>query len=139
MLFKRIGGHTLPLPSQATPYSAGYDLRTSEDLYIPPQEYVVVQCGFAVAVPPGWVGQIWSRSGLGVKRITTRAGIIDSDYRGELLVILVNESESAWEATLGERIAQLVITPCAHSIPEERDELPRTDRGEGGFGSTGSH
>lgn len=134
--FFRFGEHNLPLPERATSGSAGYDLRTTESITILPGEFKLVKTGFGIEIEPGLVGLIRDRSGLASRGITTRAGVIDCDYRGEIGVILVNESNDVRHFDIGDRIAQLVVLSC---IMEESKEIKHpsiTERGAGGFGST---
>lgn len=123
------------------PHDAGADLKSCEDTTIPANGSTLVHTGVYAAIPRNHVGLVCPRSGLALKQgltVLNAPGIIDSNYRGELCVILHNTSEKAVEITAGQRIAQLVITPVAHveMIPES--QLPEdTERGENGFGSTG--
>jgi dUTP pyrophosphatase len=136
---QRIGEHRLPAPERHSPDAAGYDLRANRYVKLWPGERVLVETGFAFEIPPGWVGLIRDRSGLACQGITTRAGVIDADYRGEIKVLLVNESpEVAHEIAAGDRIAQLVIVPALVADLREVDQLSDTQRGDGGFGSTGA-
>lgn len=130
---------TAVLPTRATDGSAGYDLYADEAVTIPPcHAQCLVSTGIAVAIPAGYCGQIWPRSGMDVNsRITRGAGLIDRDYRGELKVLLINRSATAYEIRRGDRIAQLVITAIATPDVVEFDELDDTARNAGGFGSTG--
>jgi len=135
----------LPLPRRATPGSAGFDLAAAldKDLEVPAGARAEVPTGFAVAIPPGYEGQMRPRSGLarrhGVMLINS-PGTIDSDYRGELRVLLINTGDEPLLLRRGDRIAQLVVAPV---IPVEwdevasADELGATERGLGGFGHTG--
>ncbi|MEL7484299.1 MAG: dUTP diphosphatase [Planctomycetota bacterium] len=98
--------------------------------------------GFSCAIPDGYEGQVRPRSGLSTKRgvtIPNAPGTIDSDYRGEMFVALINLGQDPVEIRHGDRVAQLVIAPVAHTLIEETDELDETTRGAGGFGSTGGH
>lgn len=136
------GEHDLPAPAQATDGSAGYDLAVCDPLAnmlaIPSGAMRIISTGWRVAIPPGHVGLIRDRSGMATKvGLTTRAGVIDSDYRGEISVVVVNEGHNWVYPRHGQRIAQLVVVPVhvGGSIVAER--LPDTQRGSGGFGSTG--
>lgn len=142
-------GNEIPLPSYATSGSAGLDLRACIDapLYLPGTasglpNSVLVPTGIAIELPgPEYVALVYARSGLAVKygvTLSNCVGVIDSDYRGEIKVGLVNLSGKAYTIQPGERIAQLVITPVHQADIELVDELDDTDRGSGGFGSTGS-
>ena len=135
-------GYTVPLPSAATAGSAGLDLAACLDrpVTLRPGEIAVIPCGAAVEIPAGHVGLVFGRSGLGIKHGVTLAnsvGVIDSDYRGELRAGLINRSGEPYTVQPGERIAQLVILPYAACTPVLADELSESDRGAGGFGSTG--
>lgn len=135
-------GATLPL--HGSEQAAGYDLYACldyNDIEIWSSKTIKVPTGIAVAIPDGYFGAIFARSGLATKeglRPANCVGVIDSDYRGEIIVAMHNDSETYKVIHDGERIAQLVIIPYASAEFVERDELERTDRGEGGFGSTGS-
>lgn len=123
-------------PIRATEGSAGLDLFADEDITIPAHCRAWVKTGIAVSIDPGKAGLIWPRSGLAGKGITTDAGLIDSDYRGEIKVLLVNHSAFQFGVNKGNRIAQLVIIPAYGDNVESADELIPTTRGENGFGST---
>ena len=135
-------GAGLPLPTYQTQGSAGMDLHaaTEGELVIPPGAVAVVPCGFSVAIPPGFEGQVRPRSGIAVKhRVTVlnAPGTIDSDYRGELGVILMNHGTEAFRVERGMRIAQFVVGPVLRVQWVEVTELPGTARGAGGYGHTG--
>ena len=130
------------LPARATAESAGLDLCAclSEPLTIPAGQTRTVPTGIAIALPQGTAGFVYARSGLGVRRGIAPAnavGVIDADYRGEILVGLYNHSDTDYTIRPGERIAQLVVAPVWSVSVEECALLPDTERGEGGFGSTG--
>lgn len=130
------------LPQRATEGSAGLDLKacTNVETCIMPGETQLLPTGLAVALPSGSVGLVFGRSGLGIRHGIVPAnavGVIDSDYRGEILVGLTNHSAEPYIVVPGDRIAQLVIVPVLTPIIEEVTELSETIRGEGGFGSTG--
>jgi len=127
------------IPTKATQGSAAYDLYATENVYIPHGETAVVSTGLSMQIPDGWKGEIYSRSGLASKGIfvANSPGKIDSDYRGEIKVILHNTRREIVGIHAGERIAQFEINPV-YPIDWEEGELTDTDRGEGGFGSTGS-
>ena len=135
----------LPLPERRTAGSAGYDLSAAveADLEIGPGERVAVPTGFAVAIPPGFEGQMRPRSGLALKHGVTlinAPGTIDSDYRGELHVLLWNTGDAPFLVRRGERVAQLLIAPVIEAkweLVESADALGDTPRGSGGFGHTG--
>ncbi len=134
----------LDLPFYATPQSAGMDLRAAvpedEPMTIGPGEVVLVPTGLQIALPAGYEAQVRPRSGLAVKHkitVLNSPGTIDSDYRGECKVILINHGTEAFEIQRGERIAQMVIAAHAQVAWDVRDSLEETERGSGGFGSTG--
>jgi dUTP pyrophosphatase len=134
-------GQGLPLPSRATAGAAGYDLASAEDGTLRPGERRLFRTGIAIAVPDGYECQLRPRSGLALRHgitLPNTPATIDSDYRGELLVALVNLSQDLFEVTRGMRIAQMVVARVERVAFEEVPELPGTDRGQGGFGSTGS-
>jgi len=136
-------GIDLPLPSYGTPLSAGLDLYAAveADVIIQPHEWRAIPSGIAIALPLGYEAQIRSRSGLAAKHgvaILNSPGTIDADYRGELLGILINHGQEPFTITRGMRFAQMVIAPVSSIVWEERATLDETDRGEGGFGSTGT-
>ena len=128
----------LPAPQRETEGSAGYDLRSAIGaITILPGDRRVVETGFAWEIPVGMVGMIRPRSGLAVRKgLHVMAGVIDSDCRDEVKVLLVNLGDNAIEIITGDRIAQMVVTPFHGTELIEVDELDDTDRG-GGFGSTG--
>jgi dUTP pyrophosphatase len=133
-------GEGLPLPARATPGSAGFDLRAAAEVTIPSGEWRVVPTGLALAIPVGWEGQVRPRSGLAVKHgitVLNGPGTIDADYRGEILVPLVNHGREPFMLTRGERIAQIVFAPVPQVELREVDELSAAHRGDRGFGSTG--
>ena len=130
------------LPKYGTPYSAGADLYACEGraIEIAPHESVFIHTGVAVELPEGTVGLVYARSGLACKRgiaPSNKVGVIDSDYRGEIIVSLHNHSDISVTIADKERIAQLVVTPYIVADFEENDELSESVRGAGGFGSTG--
>jgi dUTP pyrophosphatase len=134
----------LPLPAYAKPGDAGVDLRARESVLLRAAGgRALVPTGVAVAIPPGYAGFIQPRSGLALSHGVTclnTPGLIDSGYRGELKVLLVNtDTATDFEVKRGERIAQLVIQAVAHASFEVVDELPASDRGHDGFGSSGRH
>ena len=132
----------LPLPAPASPGAAGLDLRAAIDgeLSLAPGRRLLVPTGYAVALPPGHEGQVRPRSGLAARHGVTlinAPGTIDADYRGEILVALVHLGDEPVVLRRGDRIAQLVVAPVAAVAVEEAEELADTERGDGGFGSTG--
>lgn len=133
-------GEGLPLPSYATDGAAGMDVVAAEDLTLGPAQRHAVLTGFAVAIPHGYEIQVRPRSGLALKHGITclnTPGTIDSDYRGEVKVILANLGSEPFEIRRGERIAQLVPAPVLKAAFRKVDALSETTRGAGGFGSTG--
>ncbi len=132
----------IPLPSYATEGSAGMDIcaAVDSDMVLEPGQTALVPSGFAIALPQGYEAQVRPRSGLAIKHqvgILNAPGTIDSDYRGEVKVILTNFGAKDFVVRRGDRIAQLVIATYARAAWEERDELDQTGRGSGGFGHTG--
>jgi dUTP pyrophosphatase len=135
-------GEGLPPPAYATEHAAGLDVVSAEDATLGPGERRAVATGFALAIPHGYEIQVRPRSGLALKHGITCAnapGTIDSDYRGELKIILVNHGDEPFAIRRGERIAQIVPARVLLATFEEVEELDATLRGEGGFGSTGVH
>ncbi len=135
-------GKIPPLPHRATPGSAGVDLcaMIPEPLTIAPRALVRVPTGLALELPENTVGLVYARSGLGTKHgiaLSNGVGVIDSDYRGEIAVGLCNLSDEPFTIQPGDRIAQLVVTPCPPVSFVPAEELSETARGEGGFGSSG--
>lgn len=136
---QRIGAHDLPLPKQATEGAAGFDLQSNEYVILYPGQRLAIPTGFAWAIPLGQAGMIRPRSGLAVRNgIDVLAGVIDADYRGEVAVVLINHGTRPLDIEAGDRIAQMVVQPCMVGVTVEFDELPSTERGNGGFGSTGA-
>ena len=130
----------LPLPSYETAGSAGMDVRAAEELVIAPGQRGLVGTGLAFAIPHGYEIQVRPRSGLALKKgvsIPNSPGTIDSDYRGELKVILLNHGDEDFVIERGDRIAQIVVAPVQRGILLEVADLDETQRGSGGFGSTG--
>lgn len=155
---KRIGGHSLPIPKYETAGASGMDLRArvtfEEDVrgggygggdgpegayvVVPHGERVSLRCGFAFEVPPGYELQVRPRSGLSFKGVFGTFGTVDSDYRGEVRILLTNLSGDDLTVRDGDRIAQGVIAPVSQADLEEVEELTPTERGGNGFGSTGT-
>jgi len=130
----------LPLPSYETSGSAGMDVRAAENMVIAPGHRGLVGTGLAFAIPQGYEIQVRPRSGLALKKgigIPNSPGTIDSDYRGELKIILLNHGEEDFIIERGDRIAQIVVAPVQRGILVEVADLDETQRGSGGFGSTG--
>ena len=135
-------GEGLALPAYATRGAAGMDVLAAEDVTLAPGARHAVATGFAVAIPPGYEIQVRPRSGLALKHgisVPNTPGTIDSDYRGELKVILINHGAEAFAIARGDRIAQLVLAPVTQAAWDEVAQLDDTARGAGGFGSTGGH
>lgn len=132
----------LPLPERASPGSAGLDLRAAVDrpLTIEPGGRELVPTGLVLELPPGHEGQVRPRSGLAVRHgvgLLNSPGTVDSDYRGEVRVLLVNLGSESFVCRRGDRIAQLVVAPVTEVSLEEAESVSETERGEGGFGSSG--
>jgi len=135
-------GDGLPLPAYATPGAAGMDVVAAEDVTLAPGARHAVATGFSLAIPEGYEIQVRPRSGLALKHgitVPNTPGTIDSDYRGELKVILINHGAEPFPVHRGDRIAQLVLAPVTLALWQEVAELDQTERGSGGFGSTGGH
>jgi dUTP pyrophosphatase len=127
------------LPTKATEGSAGYDLYSAEEKTIAPHSRALIQTDITIVPPPGTYGQIASSSGLALKYgIDTRAGVIDSDYRGNIAVLLDNTTDTQFSVKPGDRIAQLLLYYIANPTVEVQQQLTSTERGAGGFGSTGT-
>jgi dUTP pyrophosphatase len=130
----------LELPAYATDGAAGMDVLAAEDVTLDAGARHAVATGLALAIPAGYEIQVRPRSGLALKHgitVPNTPGTIDSDYRGELKVILINHCDAAFDVRRGDRIAQLVLAPVVRAGWLKVDELDETTRGEGGFGSTG--
>jgi dUTP pyrophosphatase len=126
------------LPEYSTPGAAGADLRASETVDIAPGARAAVPTALRLQIPPGHVGLVWPRSGLAVRHgIDTLAGVIDSDYRGEVRVVLVNHGDEPFRIERGDRIAQLLVQRVERAAFAAVAAVDETDRGEGGFGSSG--
>ncbi len=135
-------GEGLPLPAYATSGAAGMDVVSAEDVTLAPAARHAVATGLSMAIPAGYEIQVRPRSGLALKHgisVPNTPGTIDSDYRGELKVILINLGSEPFVIARGDRVAQLVLAPVVQAAWDEVDELDATERGEGGFGSTGGH
>ena len=133
-------GEGLPLPSYATPGAAGMDVVAAEDLDLQPGQRHAVATGFRVAIPDGYEIQVRPRSGLAFKHgitVPNTPGTIDSDYRGEIKVLLINHGTESFPIRRGERIAQMMLAVLTRAEFDEVEELCETTRGAGGFGSTG--
>ncbi len=135
-------GADLPLPRKATAGAAGFDLcaAVQETLLLAPGERAAVPTGFAFEIPAGWEGQVRPRSGLARRygvTLVNSPGTVDSDYRGEVMALLINLGQEPCPIERGDRIAQIVFAPVAEAELRELEELSSTERGAGGFGSTG--
>ena len=131
------------IPTRGSDDAAGFDLyaATNENIQILPHQTVKVGTGIAVAIPQGYFGGIYARSGLATKkglRPANCVGVVDADYRGEVIVALHNDTENIQVVDAGDRIAQLIIQPYLDTLFNEVDNLNDTERGTGGFGSTGA-
>jgi dUTP pyrophosphatase len=137
------GSEDLPLPEYKSSHAAAMDLAAAvpTSLTLAPGARALIPCGFAIAVPDGFEGQVRPRSGLAARHgvtVVNAPGTIDSDYRGEVMVALVNLGDAPFVVERGMRIAQLLVAPVPRVIWSEVDELPSTGRGAGGFGHTGT-
>ncbi len=133
-------GDGLPLPSYESAGAAGMDICAAEDANIAPGKRAMIATGFAFAIAPGYEVQVRPRSGLAAKKgitVLNTPGTVDSDYRGEVKVILANLGEEEFAVQRGDRIAQIVIAPVTQAEMTEVEDLNETARGAGGFGSTG--
>ncbi len=143
ILFKKLDhAKDLPLPAFETEASAGMDLRAAleEKITLKPGERILIPTGLQMALPNGYEAQIRPRSGLAIRNGITMLnspGTIDADYRGEIKVIAINHGKENFEIEHGDRIAQMVISKVYQFDTKEADDLEKTSRGEGGFGSTG--
>ena len=137
-------GADLALPHYATEHAAGMDLLAAIDdkLVLPVGKRAIVPTGLSIALPTGYEAQVRPRSGLALKHgisVPNTPGTVDSDYRGELKVILINHGAEDFAIARGDRVAQLVLAPVTQATWDEVDKLDDTARGAGGFGSTGGH
>ncbi len=137
--FKKLDSNSI-IPEYMSNFASGADIYASEELVIEPGAIKLVSTGFSMAIPEGFEGQIRPRSGLALKHgisVLNSPGTIDSDYRGEVKVILINMGKEAFTIKHGDRIAQLVITEVARASFQIVDDLDETQRNKGGFGHTG--
>jgi dUTP pyrophosphatase len=126
------------VPTRGSPGAAGFDLYAVESAVVVPGAHVLIATGVCFEILLGWYGRVAPRSGLAVKfGINVHAGVIDSDYRGEVSVALINHGDTTWEIKVGDRIAQIVFEKCWDGGLIEIEELSQTKRGEGAYGSTG--
>lgn len=131
-------GEGAALPEYASAGAAGADLRASEAVEIPPGGRAAVPTALRLQIPPGHVGLVWPRSGLAVRHgIDTMAGVVDSDYRGEVRVVLVNHGDEPFRVARGDRVAQLLLQRVERASFAAVASIDDTGRGAGGFGSTG--
>ena len=137
------GSEDVPLPAYQSEDAAGMDLHAAveQEVTIAPGSIALIPCGFAMAVPVGYEAQVRPRSGLAAKHgisVPNAPGTIDSDYRGEVKVALINHGSEPFVVSRAMRIAQLIVKPVPRTVWQEVDELPDTTRGQGGFGHTGA-
>jgi len=142
MIVKIVNRSKHPLPAYETPLSAGMDLRADLDapVLLKPGERKLIPTGLFIALPEGYEAQIRPRSGLAIKHgitLLNTPGTIDADYRGEIKIILINLSDTDFEIRDGERIAQMVVNKIEKVVWQPVEQLDETQRGSGGFGSTG--
>ncbi len=142
VMIKRVGPIEVPLPRYQTAGSAGLDLHAAlaKPLTIEPGQRRLIPSGYAFALPPGYEGQIRPRSGLALRHgitIVNSPGTLDADYRGEVAIVLINHGQEPFVVEPAMRIAQLVIAQHARAILQLCDDLDQTERGSGGYGSTG--
>ena len=140
MKLKMMVDEGIEIPAYAHHGDAGLDLRVREGVWLQPHERRTVGTGVRVAIPEGYVGLVFPRSGLASKHgisLSNAVGVVDSCYRGEIGATLINHGKKPYLINKGERVCQLVVVPFATCELEIVDELDETDRGEGGFGSTG--
>jgi|TARA_R110000744_G_scaffold190_5_gene708 dUTP pyrophosphatase len=135
---------TATIPTKSRKTDAGYDLYSDEDIALYPEDTKLISTGIAFAIPDGYAGLIWDRSGLGTKGIHRHAGVVDSSYRGEVKVALYNArpghvdfTDNMYFISRGDRIAQILFQKVPHFDMVETEELDDTDRGSSGFGSSG--
>lgn len=137
LYFKRLRDDAI-LPTRGSDFSAGLDLYASHSVILETGSFKTISTGISVAIPEGYYGRIAPRSGLAAKfGIDVLAGVVDSDYRGEVGVILANFGQKDFEIKQGDRVAQFIIEKIILPEPVFVEDLPQTNRGEGGFGSTG--
>jgi dUTP pyrophosphatase len=125
------------LPSYGHPGDAGLDLFAAGDHLLKPGDVFAVPTGIKVAIPKGFVGLIWDKSGISLKSVHRLAGVVDAGYRGEIQVVMINLGRGPFEIKAGMKVAQMLIQPVSFVAVVEAEELDDTARGEGGFGSTG--
>ncbi len=128
---------SVKMPRYGHPGDAGMDLFSAADMVLAPGEVLPVPTGIKASIPPGYVGLIWDKSGISLSGIHRLAGVVDSGYRGEIKVVMINLGGLDYVITRGMKIAQLLIQPVLQAAISEVEDLEETERGEGGFGSTG--
>jgi len=138
MLQVYMRGDNGTMPTRGSALAAGYDIYSAESVIIPPHTRHAVHTEISIQVPPGTYGRLAPRSGLSIRGIDLGAGVIDADYRGEVKVLLINNADSEFEVTKGHRIAQLILEKHAVVDACAMTQLDPSERGEGGFGSTGN-
>lgn len=139
LLFQKLE-HIYKLPAYQSAGASGMDIYAASDEVLPVAITIAVPTGFAIAIPPGYEAQLRARSGLALRHnivLPNAPGTIDSDYRGEVKILMLNLGSEKYHIRRGDRIAQMVIAPVIQAMPTAVKVLPTTDRGEGGFGSTG--
>lgn len=136
-LFVKKLSSTAKLPERKTAGAAGYDLCSSKDYILKRGETKLIDTGLSMVIPSGTYGRIAPRSSLSCKGLFVNAGVVDSDYRGEVKVLLVNYSDADFKVNIGDRIAQLILEQIITPDVVIVEDLDNTDRGSGGFGSTG--
>jgi dUTP pyrophosphatase len=134
---KKLSG-TAQLPKYGRDGDAGLDLHSNQSAVLDPNSRQLIKTGIAMAIPKGYVGLVWDRGGMAAKKgITTMAGVVDSNYRGEVGVVLLNTTNEPYVITAGDRIAQMLIQPVVNAVLEQVEELDETNRGAGAYGSSG--
>jgi dUTP pyrophosphatase len=129
---------TAQLPKYGRDGDAGLDLYANQNAVLDPNSRQLIKTGIVMAIPKGCVGLIWDRGGMAAKNgITTMAGVVDSNYRGEVGVVLLNTTSEPYVITAGDRIAQMLIQPVVNAVLEQVEELDETNRGAGAYGSSG--
>jgi dUTP pyrophosphatase len=137
MLFIKRLTDTARIPKRANDHAAAYDLYSDEYVTLEPGKVTAVDIGIATEFPPGYAGLVWDRSGMGKKGIHVFGGVVDCDYRGEWIVLLLNSTDEPYEVAKGDRIAQVVFQQVVAWPVFEVQTLHASDRGANGFGSTG--
>lgn len=126
------------LPTYAHPGDAGMDVYSNEEVTLQPRERKAVSTGISMAVPEGYVALVWEKSGRALKEgLSTMAGVVDAGYRGEVMIVVLNVSETPIQISRGQKLAQILIQPVVSGTIQEVESLDDSSRGTGGFGSTG--